>query len=122
MPATNSYNDDYLVGEYGVIQVSTQKQILMTLCAAHAHPIEEKVIEEYKADQNRKYGQKINRANALATTMDILASTFIRKKYEAALFAFDPIVENTKKIVRPRRSNPRNNKQESPYSMNYKRL
>jgi hypothetical protein len=25
---------------------------LMTLCAAYAHPIEDKVVEEYKADQN----------------------------------------------------------------------
>ena len=38
----------------------------MTLCAANAHPIEEKVTIEYKVDQERKYDQKINRTKALA--------------------------------------------------------
>ena len=98
------------------------KVFLMTLCAAYAHPIEKKVIEEYEADQNRKHGQKINRTNALAMTMDILVPTFIRKKYNEAMQAFDLIVENTREIVRPGRSNPRNKRQKKPYSMNYKRL
>ena len=98
------------------------KVFLMTLCAAYAHPIEEKVIEEYEADQNRKYDQKINRTNALASTMDILVPIFIRKKYREALHAFDQIVENTREIIRPGRSNPRNKKQKKAYSMNYKRL
>ncbi|MBN2263728.1 MAG: IS4 family transposase [Prolixibacteraceae bacterium] len=98
------------------------KVFLMTLCAAYAHPIEKKVIEEYEADQDRKHDQKINRTNALATTMDILVPTFIRKKYKEALQAFDLIVENTREIVRPGRSNPRNKRQKKPYSMNYKRL
>lgn len=95
---------------------------LMTLCAAYAHPIEEKVIKEYKADQNRKHDQKINRTNALSTTMDMLVPTFIRKEYRAALQAFDELVEKTREIVRPGRSNPRNKKPKKPYSMNYKRL
>lgn len=98
------------------------KVFLMTLCAAYAHPIEEKVIEEYEADRNRKFDQKINRTNALATTMDILIPTFIRKKYREALHAFDQIVENTREIIRPGRSNPRNKKPKRTYSMNYKRL
>jgi hypothetical protein len=98
------------------------KVFLMTLCAAYAHPIEKKVIEEYEADQNRKHTQKINRTNALAMTMDILVPTFIRKKYNEAMQAFDLIVENTREIVRPGRSNPRNKRQKKPYSMNYKRL
>ena len=34
------------------------KIFLMTLCAAYAHPIEEKVLAEYKADANRKFDQK----------------------------------------------------------------
>jgi hypothetical protein len=95
---------------------------LMTLCAAYAHPIEEKVIKEYKADQNRKHDQKINRTNALSTTMDMLVPTFIRKEYRAALQAFDELVEKTREIIRPGRSNPRNKKPKKPYSMNYKRL
>lgn len=98
------------------------KVFLMTLCAAYAHPIEEKVIEEYEADKDRKFDQKINRTNALATTMDILIPTFIRKKYRQALQAFDQIVENTREIIRPGRSNPRNKKPKRTYSMNYKRL
>jgi hypothetical protein len=98
------------------------KVFLMTLCAAYAHPIEEKVIEEYEADRNRKFDQKINRTNALATTIDILIPTFIRKKYREALQAFDQIVKNTREIIRPGRSNPRNKKPKRTYSMNYKRL
>jgi hypothetical protein len=31
------------------------KVFLMTLCAAYAHPIDEKVKREYKADQERKH-------------------------------------------------------------------
>jgi hypothetical protein len=38
----------------------------------YAHPIEEKVREEYKANENRKHDQKINRTNAIAMTKDIL--------------------------------------------------
>jgi hypothetical protein len=98
------------------------KVFLMTLSAAYAHPIEEKVIAEYEADKNRKHGQKINRTNALATTMDILVPTFIHKKYKEALHAFDLLVWNTREIIRPGRSNQRNKEQKKPYSMNYKRL
>lgn len=98
------------------------KVFLMTLCAAYAHPIEEKVIAEYEADKNRKFDQKINRTNALAMTMDILVPTFVKKKYREALQAFDQIVEKTREIVRPARSNPREKKPKRPYSMNYKRL
>jgi hypothetical protein len=98
------------------------KILLMTLCAAYSHPIEEKVIAEYKADQNRKYDQKINRTNALSMTQDILVPIIIRKHFTAALNAFDIIVRKTREIIRPGRSEPRNKKQKKPYSMNYKRL
>lgn len=98
------------------------KVFLMTLCAAYAHPIEDKVTEEYKADLNRKHDQKINRTNALSMTQDILMAIFIRKKFEKALKAFDNIVENTREIIRPNRSVPRNNRIKKPYYMNYKRL
>lgn len=98
------------------------KVFLMTLCAAYAHPIEEKVIAEYQADNKRKHSQKINRTNALATTMDILVPAFIHKKYKEALDAFDLLVWNTREIIRPGRSNPRNKRQKKPYAMNYKRL
>lgn len=98
------------------------KVFLMTLCAAYAHPIEEKVIKEYKADTDRKFDQKINRTNALANTMDILVPIFIRKKYREALHALDQLVESSREIIRPGRSNPRNKKPKRTYSMNYKRL
>lgn len=56
------------------------KVFLMTLCAAYAYPIDEKVREEYKADENRKHDQKINRTNAIAMTKDILIAVFLRKE------------------------------------------
>ena len=98
------------------------KVFLMTLCAAYAHPIEEKVVEEYKADQNRKFDQKINRTNAVSMTQDILIAVFLRKQFDKALNAFDKIVAQTREIIRPGRSNPRNKKPKQLYSMNYKRL
>ncbi|NJM15262.1 MAG: IS4 family transposase [Bacteroidales bacterium] len=98
------------------------KVLLMTLCAAYAFPIEQKVIAEYKADETRKYAQKINRTNALSTTMEILVETFIKNNIVRALSAFDQIVENTREIIRPNRKVPRNHRQKKPYSMNYKQL
>jgi len=98
------------------------KVFLITLCAAYAHPIAERVIAEYRADRERKHDQKINRTNALATTMDMLVPALIHKKYKETLDAFDSLVWNTREIIRPGRSNPRNKRQKKPYSMNYKRL
>lgn len=98
------------------------KMFLMTLCAAYAHPIEERVVAEFKADENRKHDQKINRTNALSMTLDILIPIFIRKQFKMALEAFDLNVFGTREIIRPGRSVPRNKKPKKPYSMNYKRL
>ena len=98
------------------------KVFLMTLCAAYAHPIEERVVKEYKADQNRKFDQKINRTNALSMTQNILIAVFIRKQFEKAIIAFDKIVADTREIIRPGRSNPRKKKPKQLYSMNYKHL
>ena len=98
------------------------KILLMTLCAAYAHPIEERVTNEYKADKERAYDQKINRTNALSMTQDILISVMIKRQYNKALEAFDDIVEKTREIIRPGRSEPRKMKPKRPYSMNYKRL
>ena len=79
-------------------------------------------MEEYKADQNRKYGQKINRTNALSMTQEILIAVMLRKQYKKALKAFDDVVEKTREIIRPGRNEPRNMKPKRLYSMNYKRL
>jgi hypothetical protein len=98
------------------------KVFLMNLCAVYAHPIEDKVIEEYKADENRKCNQKINRTNAISMTQDIMIGVLIRKQFGKALKAFDEIVKNTREIIRPGRSEPRNKKAKKPYAMNYKRL
>ena len=98
------------------------KVFLMTLCAAYAHPIEEKVVAEYRADEKRKHAQKINRTNALSMTQDILIGVVIKRKYEKALEAFDKIVANTREIVRPGRSFELKKRPKKTYSMNYKRL
>lgn len=98
------------------------KVFLMTLCAVYAHPIEERVINEYKADKERMHDQKINRTNALSMTQDILISVMIKKQYKKALEAFDNIVIKTREIIRPGRSVPRRMMPKKPYSMNYKRL
>jgi len=98
------------------------KIFLLTLSAAYAHPIEERVREEFKADKNRKYNQKINRTNAISMTKDILVGVFIKQQYKKAIMAFDDIVYNTREIIRPNRKNERKHRQKKPYSMNYKRL
>ncbi len=98
------------------------KFFLMTLCAAYAHPIEDKVIQEYKADQNRKFDQKINRTNAVSITQDVLITVFLRKQFEKALNAFDNIVYETREIIRPGRSSPRTKRPKQLYSINNKRL
>lgn len=98
------------------------KVFLMSLCAMYAHPIEEKVRQEYKADQERKHSQKINRTNAIAMTRDILISVFIRKEFKKALNAFDNVVEKTREIIRPGRSVERKHRPKKLYAMNYKRL
>lgn len=98
------------------------KIFLMTLCAAYAHPIDQKVTEEYQADKRRKHNQKINRTNALAMTQDIMIGMFIKRKFSEALAAFDNIVSKTREIIRPHRSFVRKKIPKQPYSMNYKRL
>lgn len=98
------------------------KILLMTLAAAFAHPIEEKVRAEYKADENRKYDQKINRTSTLANTRDMLINIFLKGKIKKGLEAFDDIIYKTREIIRDGRSNPRNHRQKKTYSMNYKPL
>ena len=98
------------------------KIFLLTLTAAYAHPIEERVRKEFKADKVRKHDQKINRTNAISMTRDILVGVLIKQQYKKALSAFDDIVYHTREIIRPDRKNERKHRQKKPYSMNYKRL
>jgi len=94
----------------------------MSLMAAYAHPIEEKVRAEYKADSNRIHDQKINRTSALAMTREILIGMFIKTDYRGAMKAFDQIVSKTREIIRPGRKNERNHRPKKPYSMNHRPL
>lgn len=98
------------------------KVFLMTLCAAYAHPIEEKVREEYKASKVRKFDQQINRTSAISMTKEILVSTFIKGQYKMALNAFDSIVFHTREIIRPGRKFERKHRMKKTYAMAYKRL
>jgi hypothetical protein len=98
------------------------KVFLLTMVATYAYPIEEKVIEEFKADKNRKFSQKINKTNAIASLQDLLVPMFIKKKYQQALNTFDDLVYRTREIVRPGRNNPRHHRQKKRHSMSYKRL
>ena len=98
------------------------KLFAITLCAIYAHPIEEKVKEEFAKDQDRKHDQKINRTSALDMLHNILIPSFIKNKFNQAIKAFDQVVYNTRELVRPDRSNPRKHKPKRKYYMNYKRL
>ena len=85
------------------------KVFLMTLCAAYAYPIEEKLREEYRTDQDRKHPQKINKANALAMMMDMAIPMFIKSKFKQAIQAFDKMIYQTIEVVRPGRKDQKNN-------------
>jgi len=98
------------------------KVFLMSLCAAYAFPIEEKVKKEYQQDNERKRSQKINRTNALAFCRSMLISIFIKKNVNEAIKAFDNNIRATREIIRPDRSFPRNHKKKRQYYMNYKDL
>ena len=55
-------------------------------------------------------------------TQEILIEVFLRRQFDKAINAFDKIVAETREIIRPGQSNPRNKKPKQLYSMNYKRL
>jgi hypothetical protein len=100
------------------------KVFLMTMCAAYAYPIEERVREEYNKEKNgtKKHPQKINKTNALAALSDMLVPIFIRKKLNLFLKHFDQIVYETREIIRPDRKFQRKKKPKRQYHMNYKPL
>ena len=98
------------------------KILLLTLTAVYAHPIEERVRQEFKADEQRKHPQKINRTNALSNMQKISVSLFLKNMAAKVLTCFDEIVYKTRELIRPNRKNPRNHKLKKTYSMNYKPL
>ena len=56
--------------------------------------------EEFKADEKRKFNQKINRTNALATARNSLINLFLKEIIQKTLIAYDNIVFNTREIIR----------------------
>jgi hypothetical protein len=101
------------------------KAMMMTLCAALAFPIEERVIKEYNEDRKKgrvKHPRKINRTYAYWSTKAVLIGMFIKKMTRRALAVFDKQVGSTTEIVRPGGSNPRKKKPPRLYHMNYKDL
>ena len=82
------------------------KVMMMTLCAALAFPIEERVIAECNAEKQKgkvKHHRKINRTFAYWSTKCILIGMFIKKTIRLALAVFDKQVAANTEIVRPGR-------------------
>jgi hypothetical protein len=99
------------------------KVMMMTLCAALAFPIEERVIAECKADKKKgkvKHGRKINRTYAYWSTKCILIGMFIKRLVKPALAAFERQVEANTEIIRPGRHHKRKKRPPRLYHMNYK--
>lgn len=97
------------------------KLFLMSLTAALAFPIEEKLLEEQQ-NSERKHFYKINKTNALAFTKEIAHNLFINGVIKPAIKAMDKVLKATVEMVRPNRKNPRNKIKKKPPSMNYKQL
>ena len=99
------------------------KVMMMTLCAALAFPIEEKVIAECNEEAqkgNIKHRRKINRTFAYWSTKCILIGMFIKKTIRLALAVFDRQVAANTEIVRPGRHHKRKRRPPRLYHMNYK--
>lgn len=97
------------------------KIYLMSLCAALAFPIEEKVRQETK-ENKRLYKHKINRTNALSMLCDLSPKIFYKNCFQPAMKAFDHFLLKTTEIVRPNRSYLRKKNTKQPPAMNYKQL
>lgn len=98
------------------------KAMMMSLCAAFAFLIEQKVKAEYAANRDLKHLQKINWKTADANTKAITISMFLKSKIKQAIAALDDIVYNTREIVRLNRKNPHNHRPKQQHFMNYKQL
>ena len=97
------------------------KVYMMSLCAALAFPIEEKVRRE-TLQANRKHKHKINRTNAISLLCDISPKIFYKDCFRQAMKTFDHILLKTTEIVRPYRSFIRKKYPKKLPSMNYKQL
>lgn len=84
------------------------KILMMTLCATLAHPITEKIKEEYNAEKTgNKYDQQINKADALAQTKASLVDIFLKGIHQKAIDVMDFIIESSRTTLRPNRKNYR---------------
>lgn len=97
------------------------KLFMMSLTAALAFPIEEKLLEDQQ-NLERKHSYKINKTNALAYTKEIVHNLFLQGVIKPAIKAMDKVLKATVEVVRPNRKNPRNKTKKKPPSMNYKQL
>ena len=98
------------------------KVFMLSFMGAFAFPIEQKVKQEFQANENRKHSQKINRTNALSTIRSVIIELLLKKNVNKVLEVFDELVFKTREIIRPNRKEKRNHKQKKPYSMNHKPL
>jgi hypothetical protein len=99
------------------------KAMMMSLCAALAFPIEERVIKEYNVKKKKgriKYSRKINRTYAYWLTKGALIAMFLKQQIKSALSFFDTQTKANTEIVRPGRSNLRKKKPPRLYHMSYK--
>jgi hypothetical protein len=99
------------------------KVMMMTLCAALAFPIEDRVIAECAAEKQKgkvRHCRKINRTFAYWSAKCILIGMFIKNKISLALAIFDRQVAANTEIVRPGRHHKRKRRPPRLYHMNYK--
>ena len=96
------------------------KILLLTILAAYKHPIEEKVIEEFKKGENRKHAQKLNNTFALSILREGLIGIFIKKQMKDIMMYMDRIIFKTREIIRPNRNNKRKEKPKNQYYYAYK--
>lgn len=97
------------------------KVLMMTLCAALAYPIEQKVKEEYKKEKKgNKYDQQINKTSALSITKENLVQILLRGMHQKGIDCMDAIIENTRDIIRQGRHFERNKKPKRLYHTCYK--
>ena len=97
--------------------------MMMTLCAALAFPIEDRVVEECNAEKQKgqvKHRRKINRTSAYWSTKCILIGMFIKKTIRLALDVLDKQVAANTEIIRPGRHHKRKRRLPRLYHMNYK--
>ena len=107
--------------ERSVYQDFHAKVLMMTLCAALAYPIEQKVKEEYKKERTgNKYDQQINKTSALSITKENLVQILLRGMHQKGIDCMDAIIENTRDIIRQGRHFERNKNPKRLYHTCYK--